>query len=211
MTQLKTPPTTVVFDLSGVLADINHTWQDAAAYAGVTGANFGDRPLRLLEFDGLRDFDAGQIAVDDYMQSLAKFAGCTLDEAVRIHAGIHIAEFPGVQPLVAELHAKGIPTGCLSNINEPHWVFVNSSSYPGVGCLQMKMASYLVGVSKPSPVIFEKYCAQFGLQPDSILFFDDGLPNVEAALSCGWNARHIEAPGDTDSQLRAHLRDFGVL
>ncbi len=97
---LKSRPTTIVFDLSGVLADINHTWQDAAAYAGVTGANLGDRPLRLLDFDGLRLFDGGQISVDDYMQGLAEFAGCTVDEAVLLHAGIHIAEFPGILALV---------------------------------------------------------------------------------------------------------------
>lgn len=178
---------------------------------GGDGRQLGDRPLRLLDFDGLRLFDGGQISVDDYMQGLAEFAGCTVDEAVLLHAGIHIAEFPGILALVTELHANGIRTGCLSNINEPHWSFVSSSRYPGVAAIQMKMASFLVELSKPSPAIFDKYCATFGLEPQSILFFDDGAPNVAAAASCGWNARHINAPGDTDSQLRGHLREFGVL
>ena len=89
------------------------------------------------------------------MQGLAEFAGCTVDEAVLLHAGIHIAEFPGILALVTELHANGIRTGCLSNINEPHWSFVSSSRYPGVAAIQMKMASFLVELSKPSPAIFD--------------------------------------------------------
>ena len=212
-----TPPTArtpniVVFDLGGVLAEISHTWEEAAACAGVTCANLRSHSTKLASLEAFDQYQAGKISLDEYLEALAEFAGCPVEKALRVHNGILVTEYPGVAALVGEIQTLGLGTGCLSNTNEPHWeVLALNGQYPTIHSLRMKMASHLVGINKPSPDIFNLYCATFGLAAENIVFFDDYAVNVDAATACGWNARRIDPSMDTPKQMRAYLRDLGVL
>jgi len=205
------PPSVIVFDLGGVVAEISHTWEDAATCAGVTCSNLRSHSTKLSSLEAFEEFQSGKITLNEYLANLAEFAGCTPDNALRVHNGILVTEYPGVSELVGEIKSLGLATGCLSNTNEPHWeMLALSGQYPTIKSLDMKMASHLVGLSKPSPAIFELYCETFELDPETIAFFDDYAVNVEAAQSCGWNARQIDPSKDTPTQMRAYLKDLGV-
>jgi len=206
------PPSNVVFDLGGVMAEISHTWEDAALCAGVTCSNLRSHSTKLTALDAFEPYQAGQISLDEYLGRLAEFAGCSPEDALRVHNGILVEEYPGIRQLVDDLHQKGVRTGCLSNTNPPHWdVLALNGQYPAIHSLEMKMASHLAGVNKPSPEIFELYTTTFGIEPNSIAFFDDYQANVDGALACGWQARWIDASKDTPTQLREHLVALGVI
>ena len=205
-------PTNIVFDLGGVMAEISHTWEEAARCAGVACMNLGDGSTRLNAFPGFDQYQAGRISLEEYLNGLADFVGCDSTKALAVHNGILVEEYPGIAELVKEIHDLKLGTGCLSNTNEPHWeVLALNGQYPSIRSLDMKMASHLVGINKPSHEIFRAYCRTFGLLPESIVFFDDYLVNVEGALACGWNARWIDSTVDTPTQMREHLTDLGVI
>jgi len=194
------------------MAEISHTWEDAARSAGVSCSKVGSSSTKLQALAAFDEYQGGGIPLDEYLEQLAEFVGCSTSDALRVHNGILVVEHPGIGALVNELQASGLNTGCLSNTNEPHWeVLALNGQYPAIKSLKMKMASHLVGINKPSPKIFELYCTTYGLAPENILFFDDYAANVSAAQSCGWNARWIDASQDTPTQLRAHLSELGVI
>ena len=207
-----TTPNVIVFDLGGVMAEISHSWEEAAAVAGVVCSNLKGGNTKLASFHAFDLYQASEVSLVDYLFALAEFVGCDSSEALKVHNGILVVEYPGVGALVDELQERGFRTGCLSNTNEPHWeVLALNGQYPAIHSLEMKMASHLVGINKPSHAIFERYCAVFGLKPNQIAFFDDGPLNVEAASACGWNAHRIDPSQDTPTQMRAYLMELGVI
>jgi FMN phosphatase YigB (HAD superfamily) len=206
-----TPPDAVVFDLGGVMAEICHTWQDAARSAQVHCSKLSGEATALTSFPAFDLYQSGDISIDEYLAELSENVGCKPDDALKLHNGILVTEYPGILELVKELQNQGIRTGCLSNTNPPHWeVLALNGQYPAIHSLEMKMASHLAGLNKPDPAIYRKYCSQFGVEPSSIAFFDDNRPNVDGAASCGWNSRWIDSSKDTPTQLRTYLRELGV-
>lgn len=206
------PPRTIVFDLGGVMAEISHSWEGASTVSGVPCSKLAGGKTKLTAMPEFDEYQAGSITLDAYLDRLTEFVGCERAEALRLHNGILVVEYPGVKDLVAEVVAHGCRTGCLSNTNEPHWeVLALNGQYPTIHSLEMKMASHLVGLNKPSPAIYERYCREFGLVPSDIAFFDDGASNVEGALACGWHARRIDPSQDTPAQMRSYLSELGVI
>ncbi len=205
-------PYTIVFDLGGVLAEISHSWEEAAKVAGISCSNLSDGFTKLASLPAFDQYQAAEITLEEYLSSLGKYLGCTPTDALKVHNGILVVEYPGVAELIRKLAEKGFKMGCLSNTNEPHWeVLALNGQYPSIHSLEMKMASHLVGINKPSPEIFERYSEVFGLNPKRIIYFDDGVLNVEGAVACGWNARHIDPSLDTPKQMREYLCELGVI
>lgn len=63
-----------------------------------------------------------------------------------------------------------------------------------------------IALIKPDREIYEKHARDFGLEPQSTLFIDDSLANVEGARAAGWQAVHF-----TDAaKLKTDLASFGI-
>lgn len=78
--------------------------------------------------------------------------------------------------------------GCLSNTNSIHWDRL-LSAYEFMGHFDRRFASQILGCAKPKGIIYEKVEQLLGVQPRSILFFDDRQDNVDSAARLGWNAK----------------------
>jgi FMN phosphatase YigB (HAD superfamily) len=191
----------VVFDLGGVLARICHSWPEAASVAGVQiSSGIGGSLTDCAQFNL---YQAGALELEKYTIGLSEYLGCSPEEALRVHNGILIEEFPGAELLVREIANLGLATGCLSNTNAPHWErLALDGSFPAIHSLEMKMASHLAGCNKPEAAIYRQYCSQFGLEPSHIRFFDDAEENVLAARELGWDAVWIDNRNDPISQIR---------
>ncbi len=62
-------------------------------------------------------------------------------------------------------------------------------------------------LSKPDPRLYQRLCQRFALQPESCLFVDDILVNVQAAQSIGMAAHHFDGDwAPVASRLRLSLR-----
>jgi len=145
----------------------------------------------------------------------------TRDELRRAHAAICIGEEPGAGALVDELHEAGMTTAALSNTNEAHWRKLvhrdgarpldGPPEYPTVARLHYAWASHRLGVAKPEPAIYERFEALSGVRGREVLFFDDRAENVAAALDHGWRVERVDPDRDPIAQIRARLRQEGVL
>jgi putative hydrolase of the HAD superfamily len=208
----RTSPSVVCFDIGGVLAQICHTWQDAAQVAGVTHGLPLSPSSRLIDLAEIHTYQSGELSYHEYLAALGTHLSCSAEDAERVHRGILVVEYPGVDQLEADVRAAGWTTGCLSNTNEPHWIeLIDPARFPTIAGLDFKMASHEVGLGKPDPAIYRAYCERFGVEPSNIVFFDDYEANVTAARQEGWRAHTIDASGDTAAQMRTILEAEGVL
>ena len=80
----------------------------------------------------------------------------------------------------------------LSNSNERH---IEQIAKTGLfNDFDMLFMSHLMGMSKPSPIIFEAVRKALNCSAKDIYFFDDSPTNVDAAIRFGFNAYRVESP-----------------
>lgn len=113
---------------------------------------------------------------------------------------------PGSPELVAELAARGTPLYAITNFGADTW----SGFAPTFSLLEQFRDIVVSGVeklTKPGADIYALAERRFGHPPESMLFVDDSLPNVEAARQRGWHGHHF-----TDAaSLRDDLCGHGLL
>lgn len=91
-------------------------------------------------------------------------------------------------------------TGVLSNTNEIHIQAVSKILQRDHGIANFDpifdwvFLSHEMGLSKPSPEIYEKMLMDLDTSADRVIFFDDLLANVEGAASVGIEAIHVTGP-----------------
>jgi 2-haloacid dehalogenase len=94
---------------------------------------------------------------------------------------------PGTEALLDELVARGHPLYALSN-----W---SAETFPQARARFAVLARFAdivisgeVGVAKPDPRIFARFCERVGRRPEDCVFVDDVATNVDAARAYGFDA-----------------------
>lgn len=202
----------VCFDVGGVLARIVKTWAEAAQHAGVQTESPNANQY-FAKFSGLDPYQGDDIDLDEYLRRLADHLDlATKEQALAVHNAILVEEYPGVLDLVHQLQANQIKTACLSNTNAPHFEIMKTSGrFPAIAGLDLQMASHEVGCNKPDEAIFRVFEDKAHAAGQEIVFFDDGLKNVEAASLIGWHTTQIDPDNDPARQMRERLTQLGVL
>lgn len=200
-------PTTIVFDLGGVLID----WDPRYLYRSV--------------------FEGDETAMDDFLSRVvtpewnaAQDAGRPWAEAIETLAAQHpehrerIAMFwerwpetlgGAIEPTVAvldELRATDVRLLALTNWSAETFPLARPS-YPFLEWFDGIVVSGEVRIAKPDPRIFAHLVDRFSLDPAVTVFIDDSEPNVRAAAAAGLIAIHFR---DADT-LRRRLVELGVL
>lgn len=98
---------------------------------------------------------------------------------------------PGVPPIIAALEERRVPLYGLSNL--PADIAAQTfDAYPVIKLLRDVVVSGEEKVIKPDPRIYEITLARMGNpDPDSVLFIDNTLVNVEAAKALGFRGHHF--------------------
>lgn len=115
--------------------------------------------------------------------------------------------------IVDSVRAAGIKLGILSNTCPAHWGWLQNRRYEALrGPFDCLILSYEHGVMKPAADLYQVATrAALGAVPtataESILFFDDRIENVEAALAHRWQAHRFT---DANS-AREVLRWWGIV
>jgi 2-haloacid dehalogenase len=95
--------------------------------------------------------------------------------------------------LLRSLRAKGIPVLSLSNFGIQTFEFAQTK-YDFLSEFDQQYVSGYLATTKPSADIYEILETKSGFAPESLLFADDRLDNIEAAIARGWNAHQFEHP-----------------
>jgi 2-haloacid dehalogenase len=199
-------PTTVVFDLGGVLVD----WDPRYLY-------------RQL-FDDPDEMESFLAEVTTAEWNAQQDAGRPWAEAVELLVAEHpqrrelieafhrrwpemlAGEIPGTVDVLAELRAEGVRLVALSNWSAETFP-VARERFDFLAWFEGIVISGDVGVNKPDRQIFEHLMEHFGIEPAEALFIDDSSANVEAAKALGLSAIQF-----TDAEpLRRELVRLGLL
>lgn len=112
----------------------------------------------------------------------------------------------GIEPLLAELEAHGVPMHALSNY--PEWYRLIDERLALSRFVELSFVSCNTGVRKPSPEAFLGACRALGRSPSECLFVDDREVNCRAAEAVGMPS--LRFSGDV-TELRSELTRRGLL
>ena len=198
-------PKVLLFDLGGVLVD----------FAGLRelpdlleeALPLDEMRRRWLASPAILAFERGRITADDFArQFLAEWRlGLEPEAFIALFRSWNRAPLEGAHELLARLRPRH-RLACLSNTNELHWEDI----LDGHGlrpCFDHHYASHLLRLAKPDPEIFTHVAADLGHPPADIVFFDDGLENVESARATGMQAHRVEGI----TELTARLVELDLL
>ncbi|MEM6750605.1 MAG: HAD-IA family hydrolase [Planctomycetota bacterium] len=196
----------VIFDLGGVMVRLAGSWSKACELAGVAPPASIDDPALMAELLPLVDqSERGQLDQAGFCRGVADAAGMRVEDVHDVTTAWLVEPYPGLDGLIDRLHAAGLKTACLSNTNAHHWSIMtgegNAASLP-LGRLHRRFASHVVGARKPEASIYAHVEAELGAAPGALMFFDDNLPNVEAALARGWRSVRVDPHADPAAQVR---------
>jgi len=201
----KIPVEAVLFDLGGVLIDIDFG-RVFAHWGRACGRSAADLAGRFVMDGGYVAHERGEIDFAGYCGHLRRGLAVDLDDAALL-AGwndIFIGVVPGIETVLADA-ARRWPLYGFSNTNTVHHDLWSIRYASALAPLRHLYCSHALGARKPDPAAFRQVAGHIGLEPASILFFDDTAENVTGAMAVGMRARLIDPKGNVVEQVRAAL------
>ena len=203
MTAAPSPTRAVLFDLGGVVLDIDF---DRALAAWRPHSRLPPQRLReLFAFDEpFRQHETGRLDDAGYFAHLRQLLAldCGLADVEAGFNAIFIAEIRETVALLGALRER-VPCYAISNTNPAH-VRHMRSAFPGLlDRFDHVFTSHEIGHRKPQPESFRHVLRAIGLPAAEVLLFDDLAPNVEAARSLGLQAVLVQSPADVREALAA--------
>src|SRR5215831_5585345 len=180
-------PTTVVFDLGGVLID----WDPRHLYRQLL-----DDPDEMESF-------LAEVTTAEWNQH--QDAGRPWVEAIEILVAEHPerrelieafhrrwpetlgGEIPGTLDVLAELRGAGVRLLALSNWSAETFP-VALERFDFLAWFEGIVISGEVGMNKPDRRIFEHLAERFGIEPAAAVFVDDSVANIDSATRVGFRA-----------------------
>lgn len=196
-------PRFLYFDMGNVLLTFSHrrAAEQMAKVAGITC----ERAWEIVFDGGLQwEYERGGINRGQFYHLFCLEADCRPDPEQLDEAASAIFEpLPGIEPLLASLHAQGHALGVLSNTSPSHWRHV-TSRFPFLSTLFCRHAlSYELGAMKPDESIYAAAEDLAGARGSELFFTDDREENVAAAQARGWDAILFRSPAALARELAA--------
>jgi 2-haloacid dehalogenase len=200
------PPTTVIFDLGGVLIE----WDPRHLYRSLF-ADEASMEAFLAEV-ATPAWNERQDAGRPWAEAIAELAERHPDQRELIEA--YHARWPemlagpieGTVDLFSQLRKTGLRLYALSNWSAETFPIAHRQ-FPFLDWFDGIVISGDVGWLKPDARIFEHLVGRYAIDPGTAVFIDDSPANVDAARRLGFVAlRFVDAP-----TLRGDLRRLGLL
>ena len=171
----------IIFDLGNVLIDVDFEvfYQKLGYVPEATDL------VKAKHF--ITKFEAGQIAVDDFIEELNNHWNLQLsvDEFKLIWTNLFSANQQMID--LAEDLSQKYPVYILSNTDEIHFPYI-WNNFPELHFFRDRLLlSYKLGTVKPNSQIYQIACQKYDLTPESTIFIDDKAENIEAARKIGFN------------------------
>ncbi|MBC5784038.1 HAD family phosphatase [Ramlibacter sp. USB13] len=207
MQETSAPVRAVLFDLGGVLLDIDF---GRAVAAWTRHSRLPPQQVReRFAFDEpFRHHETGRLDDAAYFAHLrqALDLDCELSQVEAGFNAILIGEITETVSLLQALRGR-VPCYAISNTNPAHVLHMRRA-FPGfLDRFDHVFTSHEIGHRKPQPESFAHVLQAIGLPAGEVLLFDDLAPNVEAARALGLQAVLVRSPAD----VRKGLADRGLL
>ena len=203
MTELKPPISALIFDLGGVIIDIDFSrvfevWVSYAREDPIKISN------RFSMDEAYARHEIGEIHYTKYFSSLRQSLKIDITDQEFIQGWNEIfkGEMPGIAVLLENIAAR-YPVFAFTNTNHLHQS-VWSDRYQSVLKPFTKIySSVKIGLRKPEARAFKYVIDDCGFNPENILFLDDSLDNVLGAKAAGLQAAHVKSTAEVWSTLKA--------
>jgi glucose-1-phosphatase len=196
------PPKALVFDLGGVLVDIDFG-RALAAWAPHSSLSLSELRQAFTHDIQYERHERGEIGAAEYFNHLASTLKLTAteEEISRGWNAIFVGEIVEARKIV-EAVRRVIPCYAFTNTNASHMATWSMLFPEVVGAFDRIFASHELGLRKPEQAAFERISQLIGVAAVSTVFFDDLPENVQAASTFGLQAFLVRAPKDIVHSLR---------
>jgi 2-haloacid dehalogenase len=179
-----TPPSSLIFDLGGVLIDWNPRYLYRSLFDDAAQMEHFLEHVCSPQWNAAQDAGRGwEEAVAElstqYPQQRELIAAYWLRWHETLGDALH-----GTVALLAELKAAGVALYALTNWSAETFP-VARERFGFLSAFNDILVSGEEGLAKPDPRIFTRALQRFGLQPEATLFIDDAAANVQAAMALG--------------------------
>lgn len=182
---------TIIFDLGGVLYNINHARTRAALAALAADPDSVNLSLEA-QADVFSKYESGKLTSDEFRDSLRASYGMTASDEQIDHAWN--AMLGGVIPQSIELIRSlrnRYKVYLLSNINDIHFKAIDVECAELFGAFDTCFFSYKIGMRKPDTEIYRHVLQATHSQPENTLFIDDAPQNILGARLLGIGTYHV--------------------
>ena len=205
----------LVFDMGGVLFDLDlnkgiKEFREKTGYESIKEAFDPYHPKGIVG-----EMESGRISADEFLQICVSHSrpGTTPDTVRECFLSIVGDLEPEKAALIKELHGK-YDLYLLSN-NNPLALKYCGDMMEAAGIaiestFKKAFISCQMHVSKPQPQIFQRAICEIGCPPEQILFIDDSIVNVNAAIAEGMNAVQYIQGSDLRALVEAELRKLSA-
>lgn len=190
----------IIFDLGGVLIDFSGMNDIRSIMAEDPGQD-AIRP-RWITCPTISAFERGEISPNTFASEFIATWDLQIepDDFIIVFQSWVKGTLSGTEQLLTSLRPH-FTLACLSNTNPVHW----AQMMYDIGLhtqLDQHFASHLLGQMKPDPTVFADVCAEMGFAPNEVIFFDDGIENIEGAKRAGLSAYQVQSPREITMQLK---------
>jgi 2-haloacid dehalogenase len=194
-------PTTVVFDLGGVLID----WDPRHLYREL----FSDEAAMesFLAHVTTPAWNAEQDAGRSWAEAVTALAQRHPEQRELIEAfhrrwpEMLAGAIDGSVAILERLRAAGVRLFALSNWSAEMFPIARTR-FPFLAWFDGIVISGEIGAIKPDPRIFEHLIDRYAIEPSSTVFIDDNAANVDAAAKLGFVALRFVDPGLLSDDLQ---------
>jgi glucose-1-phosphatase len=201
---IDSPIEIVLFDLGGVLIDLGGVIPMKALADIDTDAEMWER---WLSCRWVRSFERGECTADEFAAGVVEDWALSVEPAEFLESFLVWPgqTFAGADQLVADVREQ-VPVGCLSNTNSLHWEH-HFARWPIVDSFDYRFLSFELGIVKPDRELFDHIAEQLPAPRDRVLFLDDNIINIDAAVAAGFVGRHARGV----DEARSALVEIGLL
>ena len=187
----------ILFDLGGVLVDVDHDRaEEAWSAAGIAPCSLVSA---MVDSGAKAAGDRGEISETEMGVRVSEFCGVELSlNAMRTYWGGVVSWRAFVPDLLKRLR---LPYGVLSNIDPIHAAVLG----PLPGACPV-LYSFDLGTVKPDEDAFKQAVERCGVDAACIGYLDDRIENVEGARRVGLNAVQVTDWSGIQQHLEAVLR-----
>jgi putative hydrolase of the HAD superfamily len=196
MTTIPLGISTIIFDLGGVIVDLDVT-KTVEAFAELSGMSHSAITGLYSRHPEFLQYERGELTDAAFRTMLRNvFALDVSDTALDAAWNAMIRNVPKRKLELAAALMKDFQVLVLSNTNGIHIRYVNEmiSGAPFETHFHKCYYSHEVGMRKPEPRIYEHVLHDAGIQPGTAFFLDDNEQNIMAARALGIHAFHVHDP-----------------
>ena len=210
--------TDIIFDLGGVLLDLNMQGiGEACRRLGINPELFFVRTddkntstvcQGISASKTITDYQVGEMTSEEFLELILSHCakGITKDDIIEVWNAC-IGPMPKERlDMILELRRKGFHTHLLSNTNDLHWEeikrrYLSEEGYTCADLFDNVFVSHEMHLAKPDPEIYHSAVRQIGRPAAQCLFIDDTLINVEAAKHEGLQGAWLDLRKESVCEL----------